>query len=97
MAHECPKCGMKCHCNGDIDDLLIYDEPNCNCCEYSLEDAEFTEDELRSFEGNCVFQFSTDTKFEDVEFEIKAKNISSALNLFNHNYGYDGYYVREKK
>lgn len=23
MAHRCPDCGMICHCNGDIDDILI--------------------------------------------------------------------------
>lgn len=36
MAHECPNCGMVCHCNGDIDDLLLNDEDdlnNCTCCD----------------------------------------------------------------
>lgn len=35
MAHECPECGMKCHCNGDIDDMVLpspKDESACVCC-----------------------------------------------------------------
>lgn len=35
MAHECPSCGIRCHCNGDIDDLLLNrdrDVALCRCC-----------------------------------------------------------------
>lgn len=31
MAHECPECGMSCHCNGDIDDISFGEDPNCIC------------------------------------------------------------------
>ena len=35
MAHECPECGSKCHCNGDIDDIVFDDDAaggHCTCC-----------------------------------------------------------------
>jgi hypothetical protein len=32
MAHECPDCGLICHCNGDIDDLLLNFEKDVNKC-----------------------------------------------------------------
>lgn len=37
MAHECPMCGMFCHCGGDIGDLLF--------CEDEREDCDHCEDE----------------------------------------------------
>jgi len=36
MAHECPDCGMRCHCGGDIDDIVFDDNKyskGCCCCE----------------------------------------------------------------
>lgn len=39
MAHECPVCGMRCHCGGDIDDLCLPDsqqEASCTCCDCKL-------------------------------------------------------------
>jgi len=45
MAHECPECGMTCHCNGDIDDIFWGEdcEQGCRCCEdkYSDSDDEY--------------------------------------------------------
>jgi hypothetical protein len=41
--HECPTCGMFCHCSGDIDDILIPDsqaEANCICCPDDAQDDE---------------------------------------------------------
>ncbi len=32
MAHECPICGMICHCNGDIDDICIDLEEDVLAC-----------------------------------------------------------------
>jgi hypothetical protein len=35
MAHECPECSTRCHCNGDIDDIVIPDtlaEATCQHC-----------------------------------------------------------------
>lgn len=35
MAHECPDCGMQCHCNGDIDDCchnFPKHQANCDHC-----------------------------------------------------------------
>ena len=35
MAHECPECGITCHCNGDIDDCVFSTweaELKCTCC-----------------------------------------------------------------
>lgn len=46
MAHECPECGMKCHCGGDIDDIVFPDTPEelaCTHCEDG--DYEWNEDD----------------------------------------------------
>jgi hypothetical protein len=32
MAHECPDCGMQCHCGGDIDDCCLNAEEDVNAC-----------------------------------------------------------------
>lgn len=32
MAHDCPECGMQCHCNGDIDDINFGESDECKCC-----------------------------------------------------------------
>ena len=34
MAHECPECGLRCHCNGDIDDLVFSDEDTDAKCDH---------------------------------------------------------------
>jgi len=31
MAHTCPKCGMLCHCGGDIDDIDFGETDDCVC------------------------------------------------------------------
>lgn len=36
MAHNCPVCGCKCTCGGDIDDIIFpdtRDEASCTCCD----------------------------------------------------------------
>jgi hypothetical protein len=36
VAHNCPVCGCKCHCHGDIDDLVLDDDGYtalCECCD----------------------------------------------------------------
>lgn len=38
MAHECPKCYAKCHCNGDIDDLIFECSHHCNHCPNNEDD-----------------------------------------------------------
>lgn len=38
MAHECPECGHYCHCNGDIDDILMESDKYCSCCENDFDD-----------------------------------------------------------
>jgi hypothetical protein len=50
MAHDCPECGSRCHCGGDIDDLVFNDtqyEARCTCCDW-LEDEE-------KFYDNCEY------------------------------------------
>lgn len=35
MAHRCPTCRSRCHCLGDIDDMMVDDAPEestCICC-----------------------------------------------------------------
>ncbi|HKB54224.1 MAG TPA: hypothetical protein VKD22_09500 [Ramlibacter sp.] len=29
MAHDCPDCGMQCHCGGDIDDINFGESDAC--------------------------------------------------------------------
>lgn len=36
--HTCPECGLTCHCNGDIDDLLLPYDGYCNHCESADDD-----------------------------------------------------------
>ena len=44
MAHECPECGLNCHCGGDIDDTEFQGgEETCTCCDG--EDAEGFDDD----------------------------------------------------
>lgn len=39
MAHECPDCGLTCHCHGDIDDICFgLPGHNCDCCVYDDEE-----------------------------------------------------------
>jgi hypothetical protein len=37
MAHECPECGMLCHCHGDIDDIMLDTEESYLNCDHYLE------------------------------------------------------------
>ena len=37
MAHECPDCGMVCHCNGDIDDCCFNFEEDVMKCDHYLQ------------------------------------------------------------
>ncbi len=42
--HDCPDCGIGCHCNGDIDDLLLNDDDDvdrCNHCPLDSEDDDY--------------------------------------------------------
>lgn len=41
MAHRCNMCGLKCHCGGDIDDLILGENYGCIHCE---DDEDFDED-----------------------------------------------------
>ena len=56
MAHECPECGMVCHCNGDIDDLIFSEGPEadrCICCDGDdEEDEDYTEEEIEKREDH---------------------------------------------
>ena len=38
MAHHCDACGLKCHCGGDIDDLILGENYYCTHCENDDED-----------------------------------------------------------
>lgn len=33
MAHECPECGLTCHCDGDIDDVCWGIGETCSHCD----------------------------------------------------------------
>lgn len=48
MAHECPECGMLCHCGGDIDDLVFTStryELMCKHCDDKDEKPEDSEED----------------------------------------------------
>ena len=36
MAHECPECGLTCHCGGDIDDLRLPDKAAETACTHCV-------------------------------------------------------------
>ena len=51
MAHECPECGCRCYCNGDIDDCLMPDkkaEMACICCD-DYDEAEYDDEDTDEY------------------------------------------------
>jgi len=38
MTHQCPDCGLTCHCGGDIDDLLLDLDKYVNGCTHCAGD-----------------------------------------------------------
>jgi hypothetical protein len=47
MAHECPECSLRCHCGGDIDDIVFFDsayEMRCTHCPSGEDGDDFAED-----------------------------------------------------
>lgn len=48
MAHECPDCGVTCHCGGDIDDINFGEGEACEHCFdrlYGEKDEEYEEED----------------------------------------------------
>lgn len=45
MAHECPECYSRCHCNGDIDDIELPIR-NGQYCTHCYEDWDDEEDDF---------------------------------------------------
>ena len=76
MAHECPECGCRCHCGGDIDDIVLPStryENNCRCCPDPLGEDDgdyFDEDDILGFDchmdhrGACGKAGSEECEFE---------------------------------
>ena len=52
MAHECPECGLLCHCHGDIDDVCYGEAINCNHCDFSQGEESICYDCMRD-KDNC--------------------------------------------
>lgn len=48
MGHHCPKCALRCHCGGDIDDLIFDDNTYANQCEHCPE----VDDDIDCFEDD---------------------------------------------
>lgn len=63
MAHTCPECGLTCHCNGDIDDLLFDEETFCLHCDRDYDYGEDDEDD----DGPV-------TLFEEPDYDLEKKN-----------------------
>ncbi len=40
MSHECPECGLTCHCGGDIDDCCFSGTKHERMCTHCAEEAE---------------------------------------------------------
>ena len=53
MSHECPVCGLLCHCGGDIDDMCLNDEDDVVCCTH-CEEGELDEDDPEFWEEEQV-------------------------------------------
>jgi len=50
MAHNCPDCGLHCHCGGDIDDLLLNQEHfvlGCVHCPHDDDEERWDDDDER--------------------------------------------------
>ena len=60
MAHECPECGLLCHCNGDIDDCMFnFDDDVNNCTHYLSPDCggyDSTDGDFDSDYGDAIEQ-----------------------------------------
>lgn len=50
MAHDCPDCGLLCHCGGDIDDICLDDEDSVARCTHCQPGRDSEEDDP---EGCC--------------------------------------------
>lgn len=46
MAHECPECGLNCHCGGDIDDLRLNSDKYVNQCTHCDHNYDWEYDEF---------------------------------------------------
>lgn len=59
MAHRCPNCGIKCHCSGDIDDLIMPIKSYCYCCDSG---GHYDDDDIGECDecGGCWGTHSTD-------------------------------------
>ncbi len=63
MAHECPECGIQCHCGGDIDDCLLNTSRYVNACTHcpidGPEDGEYPDEDgcdfFRDEDEGCMF------------------------------------------
>lgn len=70
VAHTCPKCGQTCHCNGDIDDIILDCEEDilaCDHCDEYDDNLWDTPDEWEDYEhddaapiGGCTCAKPTD-------------------------------------
>jgi hypothetical protein len=55
MAHECPDCGLICHCNSDIDDCVLNMPNDVNACIHCSQfDAH---DDYDEYEDDCYHDF----------------------------------------
>jgi hypothetical protein len=48
MAHRCFECGSRCHCGGDIDDIVFDDSPfayRCTHCDWHQDCTEGDDDD----------------------------------------------------
>lgn len=53
MAHDCPECGCKCHCHGDIDDIVIPDsEAEIKCTHCFCDDCGELESDCECFDDD---------------------------------------------
>jgi hypothetical protein len=52
MAHECPECGMWCHCGGDIDDCGHNFEEYQNACTHCPPDGIDRDDPYEDYESS---------------------------------------------
>jgi hypothetical protein len=58
MAHECPVCGLTCHCGGDISDLLLNIESRVNRCQHCGPDEDEPEENYCPHCGKSYEDFS---------------------------------------
>jgi C4-type Zn-finger protein len=72
MAHECPECGMICHCGVDIDDCVMNDDDDVVACVHCVcKECGYLASDCDCFEDRDDDDFHTDIHNDRTGFDGK--------------------------